>query len=145
MYSRLHACVQLFQFGLFRVTAELKKYELVLKELMTTLLRCLAARDNHHVQGVLNYAVTVLSFAYKFHDKQKYSRAVQNFFHNWLVKNSVVGGSMFGFGYSTRSKKLSKRDTEVKVISFRYHSVNPSIFLCCLGLGLAFSLLFFHR
>ncbi len=85
---------------------------------MTTLLRCLAACDNHHVQGVVNCAVTVLSFGSgKFHDKQKYCRHVHNFFENWLVKNSVVGGSMFGFGYSSRSKRLTKLDIEIKVIS----------------------------
>ena len=96
---------------------ESKEYGLILKELMTTLLRCLAARDNHHVQGVVNCAVTVLSFVNNFHDKQKYSRVVQDFFQNWLLKDEVVGGSMFGFGYGTWSKKLTKVDIEIKVIS----------------------------
>ncbi len=107
--------------------AELKEYEFVLKQLMTTLLCCLASCENHHVQGVVNCAVTVLSFANNIHEPTKYSRSVQIFFQKWLIKDSVVGGSMFGFSYSSRSKKLTKLDTEVKVISYKYHSVNPNV------------------
>ncbi len=81
---------------------ELKKHEYTyaaFKELMTTLLNCLTADDDHHhVQAVVNCVVTVLSFAsnLNYDNKMQYTNEVQIFLKMWLETDSVTGGVMFG-------------------------------------------------
>ena len=80
-------------------------------------LRLLNNSEKNRIRGVTSCALSLLAFGQNttdVHKKDLCLRNVEIFIQNWLSKDSVIGGYMFG-GSLNRYKKLQKKDAEMKV------------------------------